>query len=172
MRMRLKLNAGMDFTSVFLTEMKFHVGWLLCKHYPKWNAYKCRWKYRVVLNAAQMKLHVNRTCFDDGLKSQTGISSFCLSCERTLKENEHTVWGGGYTWIPIYSDSVSLFIDHKFIFMQLWEEEFNDSLQRARRFSDIPSTLKLVRIKHETWIWHESQRNSQIFSRRLQKLRH
>ena len=46
-----------------------------------------------------MKLHVNRTCFHDGLKSQTGISSFCLSCERTLKENEHTVWGeGGGAW--------------------------------------------------------------------------
>ena len=48
---RLKLNAGMDFISVILTEMKFHV---------------------------------NRTCFHAGLKSQTGVSSFRLSCERTL----------------------------------------------------------------------------------------
>ena len=31
-----------------------------------------------------MKLHLNRTCFHASLKSQTGMSSFCLSCERTL----------------------------------------------------------------------------------------
>ena len=36
-------------------------------------------------NAAEMKLHVNRTCFHAGLKSQTGMSSFRLSCERTLR---------------------------------------------------------------------------------------
>ena len=35
-------------------------------------------------NAAEMKLHVNRTCFHAGLKSQTGMSSFRLSCERTF----------------------------------------------------------------------------------------
>ena len=35
-------------------------------------------------NAAEMKFHVNRTCFHAGLKFQTGISWFCLSCERTL----------------------------------------------------------------------------------------
>ena len=35
-------------------------------------------------NAAEMKLHVNRTCFHAGLKFQTGMSSFWLSCERTL----------------------------------------------------------------------------------------
>ena len=34
-----------------------------------------------------MKLHVNRTCFHAGLKSQTGMSSFRLSCERTLNES-------------------------------------------------------------------------------------
>ena len=34
-------------------------------------------------NAAEMKLHVNKTCFQAGLKSQTGMSSFRLSCERT-----------------------------------------------------------------------------------------
>ena len=54
---RLKLNAGMDFISVVLTEMKFHV---------------------------------NRTCFHNGLKSQTGMSSFRLSCERTLNYIEPT----------------------------------------------------------------------------------
>ena len=31
-----------------------------------------------------MKLHGNRACFHAGLKSQTGMSSFRLSCERTL----------------------------------------------------------------------------------------
>ena len=36
-------------------------------------------------NAGKMKLHVNRTCFYAGLKSQTGMSLFCLSCERTLR---------------------------------------------------------------------------------------
>ena len=35
-------------------------------------------------NAAGMKLHVNRTCFHTGSKSQTGMSSFRLSCKRTL----------------------------------------------------------------------------------------
>ena len=35
-------------------------------------------------NAAEMKFHVNRTCFHACLKFQTGISWFCLSCERTL----------------------------------------------------------------------------------------
>ena len=36
-------------------------------------------------NAGKMKLHVNRTCFYAGLKSQTGMSLFCLSCEHTLR---------------------------------------------------------------------------------------
>ena len=35
-------------------------------------------------NAAKMKLHVDRTCFHASLKSQTGLSSFRLPCERTL----------------------------------------------------------------------------------------
>ena len=34
-------------------------------------------------NAAEIKLHVNRTCFHASLKSQNGMSSFRLSCERT-----------------------------------------------------------------------------------------
>ena len=41
-------------------------------------------------NAAEMKLHVNRTCFHAGLKSQTGMSSFRLSWERTLKYRNFT----------------------------------------------------------------------------------
>ena len=35
-------------------------------------------------HAAEMKCHVNRTCFYTGLKSQTGMSSVRLSCECTL----------------------------------------------------------------------------------------
>ena len=35
-------------------------------------------------NATEMKIHVNRTCFHAGLKSQTSMSSCCFSCERTL----------------------------------------------------------------------------------------
>ena len=41
-------------------------------------------------NAAEMKSHVKRTCFHAGLKSQTGMSSFRLSCERTLRYYEQT----------------------------------------------------------------------------------
>ena len=48
---RLKLNAGMDFISVTLTEIEFHV---------------------------------YRTSFHTGLKYETDMSSFRLSCERTL----------------------------------------------------------------------------------------
>ena len=35
-------------------------------------------------NAAEMEIHVNRTCFHAGLKSQTSMSSFHLSCELNL----------------------------------------------------------------------------------------
>ena len=35
-------------------------------------------------NAAEMKRHVNRTCFHAGFKSQTGMSSFRPSRQRTL----------------------------------------------------------------------------------------
>ena len=38
------------------------------KQYPKWHAYTCPSKYWVVWNAAEMKLHVNRTYFHAGLK--------------------------------------------------------------------------------------------------------
>ena len=33
----------------------------------------------------EMQLHVNRACFHAGLKSQTGMDSLRLSCERTLR---------------------------------------------------------------------------------------
>ena len=36
-------------------------------------------------NAAEMKLHVNRTCFHAGLKSQTGMSSFRFKIRLTFK---------------------------------------------------------------------------------------
>ena len=38
-------------------------------------------------NAAEIILHVNGTCFHAGLKSQTGMSLFRLSCERNLYLN-------------------------------------------------------------------------------------
>ena len=62
---RLKLIAGMNFILVILTEMNFI-------------------EFRLYLNTAEMKLHVNRTYFHASLKFQTGMSSFHLSCERTL----------------------------------------------------------------------------------------
>ena len=37
-------------------------------------------------SAAKMKLYVKRTYFHTGLKSQTGMSSFRLLCERTIIE--------------------------------------------------------------------------------------
>ena len=40
------------------------------------------------LNAAEIKLHLNRTCFHTGLKCQTGMSSFHLSFERTLSNKD------------------------------------------------------------------------------------
>ena len=47
-----------------------------CKHYQKWNFYTCPSKYRVVL-----KCRWNETSCEQDL---TGVSSFRLSCERTL----------------------------------------------------------------------------------------
>ena len=73
------------------TGVTFHFGWnfilgdkISCKHYPKWNTYTCPSKKGSFWNAAEMKLHVNGICFHAGLKSQTSMSSFRLSCERTL----------------------------------------------------------------------------------------
>ena len=46
---RLKLNACMNFVSVIWQKWNFISGnKILCKHYPKWNAYTCPSKYRVV----------------------------------------------------------------------------------------------------------------------------
>ena len=42
-------------------------------------------------NTAEMKLDVNRTWFDAGLKSQTCMSSFHLSCKRTLTQTCHVL---------------------------------------------------------------------------------
>ena len=41
----------------------------------------------VFWNAAEMKRHVNRACYHACLKSQTGMSSFRLSCERNHNLN-------------------------------------------------------------------------------------
>ena len=93
---------GMDFISVILTEMKFQTGMrFLCEH----NLPQTKWisadlldvafnaHVRLKLNTGmdfisviltEMKFHVSRTCFRAGLKYQTGMSSFRLSCERTL----------------------------------------------------------------------------------------
>ena len=49
----------------------------------KWNLHRS--EFEPFWNAAnKMKLHVNRTCFHAGLKSQTGMSSFHPLCERIL----------------------------------------------------------------------------------------
>ena len=61
---RLKLNAGMDFISVILTEMNFHFGYKIsCKHYPKWNAYICPSKYRVVLKCSRNETSCEQNLF-------------------------------------------------------------------------------------------------------------
>ena len=53
----------MDFISVILTEMKFHSGDKICKHYPKWNAYTCPWKYRVLLKCSRNETLCERNLF-------------------------------------------------------------------------------------------------------------
>ena len=52
-------------------------------------------------NAAEMKPHVNRTCFHTGLKSQTDINSFRFSCERILYllTSEYSVRFSAYVFI-------------------------------------------------------------------------
>ena len=78
----LKLSVGMDFILVILTEMNYISGdKISCKYYPKWNVHQ---NIVPFWNTVQIKLHVNRTCFHAGLKSQTGMSSFHLSYECTL----------------------------------------------------------------------------------------
>ena len=72
---RLKLKAGMDFISTTLTEIKFH-------YYanPTWNGMPTHVQRNIgsLWNATEMKLHVNRTCFHAGLKSQTSMSLCCF----------------------------------------------------------------------------------------------
>ena len=83
--MCLNAIAGMDFISVILTEMNFISGdKISCKHYREWNVYQNIGSF---WNAAEMKLHVNRTCFHTGLKFQAGLISFRFSCEPTLTQN-------------------------------------------------------------------------------------
>ena len=76
----LKLNAGhFDRNEISFWVIKYHVN-------TTRNEMPTRVHQNIGLfwNAAEMKLHVNRTCFHAGLKSQTGTSSFRFSCERTL----------------------------------------------------------------------------------------
>ena len=82
---RLKLIAGMDFISVTLNFISGDK--ISCKHYPKWNTYACTSKDRVVLKCSRNETSCQQTCFYDGLKSQTGMSSFHLSWEGTLNHN-------------------------------------------------------------------------------------
>ena len=82
---RLILNAGMDFISVTdRNEISFRV--IQYHVNTTWNEMPTHVHQNVgsLWNPAEMKLHVSRTCFHAGLKSQTGMSSFRLSCERTL----------------------------------------------------------------------------------------
>ena len=51
-----------------------------CKHYPKWNAYSCLSKYRVVLKFSWNESSCEHNLFHTGLKSQTGMSSLHVSC--------------------------------------------------------------------------------------------
>ena len=103
---RLKLNAGIHFISVILTEMNFISGdKISCKHYPKWNAYTCPSKYQVVLKFSQNEISCEQNLFSRWfVKSQNGMSSFCLSCERTpsyLSQMWYfvlTSWGRFQTW--------------------------------------------------------------------------
>ena len=61
-------------------------------------------------NAAEMKIHGNRTCFHAGLKSQTGMCSFCLSCERTVKP----------VWVHFASHVNVLSNRYEFILPLMW----------------------------------------------------
>ena len=80
---RLKLSTGMVFVSVILTDMKFHHVNNTRNEMPS----HVHQNIGSFWNVVEMKLHVNKTYFHAGLKSQTGKSSFCLSCEPTLWEN-------------------------------------------------------------------------------------
>ena len=84
--LHLKLNAGMDFISVILTEMKFHFGWYHVNSTQNEVPTHVHQNICSFWSAPEMKLHVNRTCFHAGFKSQAGMSSFCFSCERSVKK--------------------------------------------------------------------------------------
>ena len=86
---RLKLNAGIDFISVILTEMKFSFRGIKYHVNTTQNEMPTHVHQNIgsFWNAAKMKPHVNRTCFNPGLESQTSMRSFPISCERTLNQN-------------------------------------------------------------------------------------
>ena len=62
----------------FWQKWNFISGDKICKHHPKWKAYNIHQNIESFWNVAEMKLHVNKTCFHTGLKSQTGMNSFRL----------------------------------------------------------------------------------------------
>ena len=76
----------MDFISVILTETKFQV----IKYHVNTTRNEMPTHVHQNIgsfqNAAEMKLHVNRSCLHAGLRSQTGMNSFRLSCERILTQ--------------------------------------------------------------------------------------
>ena len=78
---------------------------ILCKRYPKKNAYTCPWKFRVVLKYSWNETSCEENLSHAGLKSQTGMCSFRLSCERTLRITslkrpltEHLCWLSHIFW--------------------------------------------------------------------------
>ena len=75
---RLKLIAGADFISVIMMT-RYYVN-------TTQNEMPTRAHQNIGLfwNAAEMKRHVNRTCFHTGLKSHTDSSAFRLSREHAL----------------------------------------------------------------------------------------
>ena len=97
----VKVNAGMDFILVIFTEMKFNFG--LKNTTRNEMPTHVHQNIRSFWNAAEMKLHVNRTCFHAGLKCQTGMSSFRLSCQRTLKKENNWLTRVYYNLIIIFA---------------------------------------------------------------------
>ena len=77
----LKLIAGVISLWLFWKKWNFISNdKISCKHYPKWNAYICPTKYWVVLKCSQNEMSCEENLFSCRFESQTGMSSFQLSC--------------------------------------------------------------------------------------------
>ena len=78
---RNELIAGAFLLQSFWQKWNFISGdKISCQHYPKSNAYTSPSKYRVVLKCSRNETSCERNLFS----RQTNMSSFRLSCERTL----------------------------------------------------------------------------------------